>query len=319
MAYKKLPSLFLFLLAFVAISLSGYQCATQQFPVGRDSLPLDQNPGPYSGNDTNDNYYPDDYFEDQDEIDNRLPREIDDGCSRSQLRDLSNKAQANFEFNTSSLQDFRFGASENFEEVCARLYLDMSHQQGSLYRGTLDLALQTNSRIFTFKGFKSGFSSSDNRYNKWSRGSWRGDRNGKVDKEFHAIFEDEHSALILKLEDVRIRDIEDGEETYIGAGKIYYKMFRIATLEDTRSREGSCFSSGTYVRNAHTPPTRRPDRCWLLTYGPFNCRPEGALDVRASFKDIDITADDYRCFSELGEFWGLDIEEAFNDSIEDIK
>lgn len=325
MAYRKLPSFVLFLLAFVAITLSGYQCATQEFPSGRGSIPIDTNPDNYAdANVDDDYYYPDDYYSDdlnnEGKYNNRLPTEVNDRCNRSQLRGLSNKygAMANFEFDSASLEDLKFGASQNFDAVCARLYLDMS-QQGSVYKGKLALFLQTASNLEHFTGFNSGYSQNENRYNKWSGSSWRGDRDGNVNRNFNAIFEDEHSAIILKIEDIRIRDVRDGQEAYIGAGELYYKMFRIPEDDnEANNKKGSCYS-GTYVRYSHTPPTVRKDRCWFIKFGPFSCRPEGTLHVREAFTNINIATNNYKCFSRLGRFWGLDIEEAFNVSVEDIR
>ena len=319
MIYKKLPAFVLFALAFVVISLSGYQCATQQYPQGRGAIPIDPGPQPIS-TPVNDDTYPDDYGDKKadNQDDDRLPTDLDDRCNRKQLRELRYGTMANFEFNGSSLQDFLFGESQNFEPICGRLYLDMD-KVDSKYKGSLSLALQTNTRIRTFKGFKSGFSASDNRYNSWSGSSWEEDGNNKVDKTFHAIFEDEHSALILKLEDVVIRDVGDGEVRYMGAGEIFYKMFRIAVREDVTNTKGSCYSTGAYVSRAHTAPPRPSNRCWFVNFGPYSCRPEGSLGVKDKFTDISITAGSYKCFSRLGSFWNLDIEEAFNDSVKDIK
>ena len=317
MVYKKLPALVLFLLAFTVITLSGYQCATQQYPSGRGSLPISTPELTESSQPVIDDYYPDDYFGGEDNS-ARFPEEVSDRCNRKQLRDLNYGSPANFEFDRASLQDFSFGQSQNFEAVCARLYLDMS-RQGSVYKGRLAFALQTNSQVKTFQGFNSGYSASENRYNRWSGASWKENSNNEVNKKFYAIFEDEHSAIILKLENVVIRDVGDGEVDYRGAGKVYYKMFRIATKEDVQNTKGSCYSKGAYTAQAHTQPTARNNRCWFINFGPYNCRPDGSLDPKEKFKAINIAASNYKCFSRLGRFWNLNIEEAFNDSVEDIK
>ncbi|MCZ0932898.1 MAG: hypothetical protein OXJ52_07090 [Oligoflexia bacterium] len=316
MIYGKLPAVVLFALSFVVIATSGYQCSTRA--INRGEIPLDTIPTGPQQPATNDYYYPEDYFkDDRNDNNNRLPEEVTDNCRRSQLRDLNSGARANFEFDRSSLQDFLFGQSQNFDVVCARLYLDMS-RLGAVYKGSLAMAFQTNSHITPFTDFNSGYSASDNRYNKWSGSSWRADNNNKVNRQFHAIYEDEHSALILKLEDIRIRDVGDGEVDYVGAGEIYYKMFRIATRDDVKNTKGSCYSTGTYIKKAHTTPTAASKRCWFITSGPYSCRPEGALNPKDAWTNINITTNSYKCFSRLGRFWGLGIEEAFNDSVEDI-
>ena len=325
MVYRKLPTAILFLLSFFLIAISGYQCSTRVMESGRGEIAI--NPANQRGvvakPSESDYYYPEDYFKNKGPVSNRLPQPVNDRCSRGQLRDLSKRygAMANFEFDTAGLQDFLFGQSQNFDLECARLYINMNrtaYNSSPVYKGSLAMAYQTATNIKTAYGFNSGYSSSDNRYNQWSAGSWREDKNKQVNKNFHAIFEDEHSALILKLENIIVRDIGDGEIAYLGAGEIYYKMFRIATINDVRNTRGSCYSQGSYVSQAHTQPTARNGRCWFIKFGPYSCRPEGSLDPKDKHTNIDITANSYKCFSRLGRFWNLDIEETFNDSVEDI-
>ena len=326
MIYHKLPSAILFILAFVAIAISGFQCSTRVIGRGENSIPLQPDRETYRDRDNDseeDYYYDDDYLgklpKKEESVEDRLPKEYEDErCSRKQLRELGYGSPANFEFDRSSLEDFLLGKSLNFDPVCARMYLDMS-KLGSVYKGKLSLALQTNTEIKTFDGFNTGYSSSENRYNKWTGSSWREDKDNKVNREFHAIYEDEHSALILNLEDIRVRDVRDGQQGYIGAGELYYKMFRISTEYDVNksNTKGSCYSRGAYISQAHTAPPRR-NRCWFITLGPYGCRPEGSLNPGDKFTDINIKTSGYKCFSRLGRFWNLDIEEAFNDSVEDI-
>ena len=315
MLYRKLPTVFLFTLSFLLITASGYQCSTRvtdsrdggSIPLGRLD-PFEQEREKDSYND-DDYYYDDDYFEPGENTEERLPQEVSDNCRRSQLRDLGYGSMASFQFDTASLQDFRFAQSQNFNVVCARLYLDMSkltYNNSSVYKGSLALALQTKTEIKPFPNFSSGFAADENRYNKWSKGSWE-TKTDKVNKKFQAIFEDEHSAIILKIQDVRIRDRSDGEVRYVGAGTVFYKMFRIATKDDVRNTKGSCYSSGTYTSQAHTQPTVRNDRCWFISFGPYSCRPQGSLDPKAKWTNIDISSNSYKCFSRLGRFWNLDI------------
>ena len=319
MVYKKLPAVILFALSFFIITISGYQCSTRV--INRGEIPLDKGNPNLTGTQppviTDDYYYPEDYLGNDSGSVDSLPKEVTDNCKRSQLRDLHSGAVANFKFDSSSLQDFLFGQSQNFDVVCARLYLDMS-QMGSVYKGNVSLAFQTNSYIKPITGFSSGFSASDNRYNKWRGSSWQANSSNRVNKKFHAIYEDEHSALILKLEHVMVVDVGDGEVDYVGAGEVYYKMFRIATQDDVKNTKGSCYSTGTYIKNAHTPPSSRNKRCWFINLGPYSCRPEGSLNPKEAFTNINITANSYKCFARLGRFWGLSITEAFNAPIEDI-
>ena len=327
MVYGKSPTIFLFTLSFLVIATSGYQCATRVTD-GREggSIPLEtldtfKQRGQNNNYRNDDYYYDDDYFGPGENTEGRLPQEVNDNCRRSQLRDLGYGAIANFEFDRTSLQDFLFGESQNFDVTCAKLYLDMdkiTYNNASVYKGSVALALQTSTAIKPFSGFSTGFESDENRYNKWSGGSWQtsGD---KVNKKFQAIFEDEHSAFILKIQDVRVRDRSDGEVRYLGAGTVYYKMFRIATRDDVKNTKGSCYSKGTYTSRAHTTPTVRNDRCWFIKFGPFSCRPEGSLDPNSAWTNINISASGYKCFSPLGRFWNLDIEEAFDLPVQDIR
>ncbi|MDE0092282.1 MAG: hypothetical protein OXN83_03235, partial [Oligoflexia bacterium] len=207
------------LLSFFVIAISGYQCSTRVVTGQRDTIPIapiteSSQPG------TDDYYYSENYLDNEGENNNNnLPQEVTDRCSRKQLRDLNYGAIANFEFDKSSLQDFVFGQSQNFETLCARFYLDMSrlsYNNTRVYKGSLGLALMTNDAIKTFSGFNSGYSASENRYNRWGGYTWEAGNTGKINKNFHAIFVDEHSALIVKLTDVSVRDIGDGEVGYIG-------------------------------------------------------------------------------------------------------
>ena len=328
MVYGKFPTVFLFSLSFLIIAGSGYQCSTRvidsrvggSIPLGRPDTAVGQGDqsDSYSGDDY---YYGDDYFDPGENTEDRLPTEVTDNCRRSQLRDLGYGASANFEFDRTSLQDFLFGQSQNFSIACARLYLDMNkvtYDKVSVYKGSLALAFQTNTEIKPFPNFSSGFAPDENRYNKWDENSWDTTRNNKVKKNFKSIFEDEYSALILKIQDVRVKDRTDGEVRYLGAGTVYYKMFRIATQDDVKNTKGSCYSTGTYTSQAHTIPTVRNDRCWFIPFGPFSCRPQGSLDPKSTWTKINLNARGYKCFPRLGRFWNLDIEEAFNDSVQDI-
>ena len=150
------------------------------------------------------------------------------------------------------------------------------------------------------------FQPEENKYNRWSGSTWKADRNNTVHKKFHAIFEDEHSALILKIDDVRLKDLRDGDTAYFGAGEIYYKMFRVWTGD----KNDLCYTKGTYVSLARQSLPRK-NRCWLLGTGPFSCRPNGALAPRAKVTNINITGG-LSCYSRLGVFFNLKLEGAFN-------
>ena len=316
----KIPETLLFLISFVIISIGGYQCATRVISQPDILLPVDKGPNSSlpPGSSGNSHLYDEEYLKDigyKDDKDNRnsrLPSEPEDSCRRRQYNDLADEhgAIAGFKFDKSSVRDYHLGQSQNFGVKCPRLFLDMTKSSPRTYKGILTIVAEINGRIQGYQ-FSSG-EGSDNRYNRWDGSSyWRGDNNGRVSKNFHAIFESSKQAIILKLEDIRIRDIKDGEQGYFGAGEIYYKMFRIWTGD----KSDVCYSKGAYVSQAHTPPARRGSRCWLLGTGPFSCRPKGVLHPRAKVTAIDITANSYKCYNRLGRFFGLNIEKAFNSEV----
>lgn len=308
MIYRKIPSLLLFIFASAVIISGGYQCATRVTHEGTEIIPI-VNGGNNANLDDNDLNINDD------DTDSRLPEEPDDGCDRDQYSDFVKiyGEMGVLKFKT-NLEDYRLGREKNFGIKCPRIYLSMnrvSSDRPVKYRGQLAISYEADGEIRLQK-YKSGSGASENRYNSWSSGSWRAVR-GKVDKEFQAIFENEHLAIILKMEDVRTVDLEDGVVAYKGAGKIYYKMFRIWS----GNTNDVCYSEGTYVSQARRRPPKR-NRCWLITTGPFSCRPNGVLNPRESFSDIDLTEESFNCYSHLGNFFNVNIEEAFNADIEDI-
>ena len=314
MVYRKLPASLLFLLSFVIIVIGGYRCSTNVTydpQTGAHDFPIIENgEGPHSNDSP---LYPDGYGSDRGYENNNnanLPPDPGDGCSREQYRKLAEKygELGVFKFDRSSLEDYRLGTRINFDVRCPRIYVNMNKlgpSSSKIYKGMLGISYE-DGRNIKVKRFRSGWTAEENQYNKWSGSSWTANRHGEVNKQFHAIFEDEFGALILKLEDVRLRDIRDGEEAYFGSGEIYYKMFRIWTGD----KSDVCYSKGTYVSQARSQPTRKKI-CWILGTGPFSCRPNGALGPRASVTKISLTGD-LKCYSRLGVFFGLNIEEAFN-------
>ncbi len=231
-----------------------------------------------------------------------------DRCARSQYRDLSKRYGeiSSFKFDISSLEDYRMGVRQNFDLRCPRMYLSMSRYAKSkkTYKGALAISFEDGHSIKVQK-YTSGWTENENKYNKWLGSSWKPDKNDKVNRSFYAIFENNDNAIILRLKDIKVVDVRDGETAYWGAGELYYKMFR-AYSGDT---EDVCYSKGAYVSHAPRRPPKRA-RCWLLGIGPFSCRPNGVLPLKADVTNIDITKS-LKCYNRLGEFYGLDIERAF--------
>ncbi len=315
MIYRQLSASLLFLLSFAVLVLGGYQCATQNIGApGRTTIPIQ--PGGENGAygqgesgfyDPGPAHSP--RSEDRPSRRNSLPDDPGDKCARSQYRDLSKRYGeiSSFKFDISSLEDYRMGVRQNFDLRCPRMYLSMSRYAKSkkTYKGALAISFE-DGRSIKVQKYTSGWTENENKYNKWLGSSWKPDKNDKVNRSFYAIFENNDNAIILRLEDIRVVDVRDGETAYWGAGELYYKMFRIYS-GDTGD---VCYSKGAYVSHAPSRPPKRA-RCWLLGIGPFSCRPNGVLPLKAAVTNIDITKS-LKCYNRLGEFFGLDIERAFN-------
>ena len=320
--YRKSITGFFFLFAFFVIAISGYQCATNVSQDNSGAVPVnseDRGQGVNPDNNRGDGYYyPDDYLRyDRDREDSRLPPEPEDNCPRSTYRQLADRfgELAVFRIDKGSLEEYRLGASLNFPLNCSRIFVDMSKASGSsVYKGTLTVAYDDGKSV-KYQRYSSGHTADENRYNKWSGGSWRADEDGEVNRKFHAIYEDTDAAVIFKIDYIQERDIRDGEVELYAYGELYYKMFRYSK---TAGQDDVCFTTGTYMRYFQGRAIPRRKKCWLLPTGPFSCRPNGVLEPRASFKNINITGD-LPCYNRLGVFRNLHIKGAFNvNDIEDI-
>ena len=316
--YRKIVTSLLFLFSFFIVALGGYQCATRVESNPPPPPPYTFNGGFPANNPTN-SYLPIDTqssgpIDEVEESVNRgeLPQEPSNTCARKQHRNLANRygSLAVFKFDLSSLEDYRFGLPSNFsEDLCARMYLSMNLSERNFPKGNLTLSFEDSGSI-KVQRFSSGSQEREVENNFFTGGSWTPNSRGKVNKRFYAIFDNKDTAIILKLEDVRVRDIRDGETIYEGAGEIYYKMFRAYTGDNS----DVCYSGGTYISQLNSPPPKRA-RCWLLNQGPFSCRPEGVINSNSN-QSIKISRD-LKCYTRLGAFYGLNIQEAFH--VEDIR
>ena len=335
MTYRKVPIILLFALSFIVIMAGGYQCsqeAQRRFPGGgpdpnirppQNTTSSPVNYGELYGNSSGD-YNRRDSRQGNSRRSSRRSSRRDEyyresNCDRARHKELADRyggELAVFKFDKASVNDF-VGARSNFPLKCPRIVLSMSAQNSRFYKGKLHIIYTRDGRPSNIS-FDSGLSPDENKYNQWGRGSWREDRNGKVDKEFHAIFEDANTAIILKIEDVRVRDVRDGARDYLGAGKIYYKMFRAYTEPSDK-----CYSRGAYIYTVPQKP-HKTKPCWFISHGPYSCLPNGVLDVPKSGRaqpapEIDITGD-LPCYNRLGVFWGLEIMTAFDvRNVRDLK
>lgn len=319
MIYRKLPAALLFLFSFVVIAIGGYQCATRGGDGSggegsREEFIFQQgesNGGGYR--DANPPRYDSDPDYHTGGGGDRLPQEPEnENCPRSKYRDWEQQygAMGNLRFRGSSLEDFRFGQRQNFDLNCERIFLSMNHTSGRNYKGSLSLVYAIGKTVHRVT-VTSGREDEDNKHNRWESRSWRADRRDRVNNKFHAIFEDKHTAIILRLEDVREREVRDGEVAHLGAGEIYYKMFRYST---TAGRNDKCYQNGAYMKDMEGNFVRNKV-CWRNTVGPFSCLPDGAFFPRRGripdMPNIDITGD-LRCYNLLGEFFNVELEQAFN-------
>ena len=317
--YRKILIVFMMVFSFLVISLGGYRCATKithdaRQNESRQTLPID-NGGDTSGGsdgfeipdyDEADYLYEEGYGRDpnrrRSSNSNRNQGSGGSACAGSSgfYKGLADKngAMGGFSFNDASLKDILFGRNLNYGGKCGRIYLDMSRGSGSrAYSGRLALTVEDGDGYIPFY-FISG-DGDENRYNRWTTAS------SIFDRKFYAIFEDDHSAVILRLIEILEVDVGDGFTAFVGAGELYYKMFRIWV-----GGNDPCYTRGTYVKFAPQKPNQ-DKRCWLAVTGAFSCRPDGELGPGASWQEIDITGN-LRCYKQLGRFYNLKLKEAFN-------
>ena len=302
--YNKWVSAGLFALAFSAIVFGGYQCATrvdsQREPFGQGyPPPIDEGDGaPYSYNNGEGSSSGEGS---QTSLSSRNERR----CEREEGRG----ARARFDFNSAGLRGFMMGRRLNNAPECARLYVDMNlagevgTPKTKRYGGTLYLSFRDGRQAY-HADFDAGSHVEDAWHNYWRGTSWSPNNSGRVWKYFYAIFEGDNSAVILKLEDVRTAEAGDGKIIYIGAGKLFYKMFNIYTSDSDK-----CHRRGLHVTQANQTPDRGTRKCWQKDNGAWSCLPQGALPEGSK---ITIDLKNTPCYSQLGTFSHLNIETAFN-------
>ena len=243
-----------------------------------------------------------------------LPDEPDDKCNRSDYRRLVEDfgASAFIDIqNTSSFRDYRLGISENFRPECTRVYLDMAETEvrggRDYYEGSFYVSYE-DGRSIKYQKYSSGSTREDNKHNRWEGTSWNPSSTGKVRQKFYSIFDDEtHAAVILVIDEVRERNIRDGSTYLQGAGEVWFKMFKTFVNKSDR-----CYREGTYVTKARSTPRHPGKKCWLINRGPYACSPLGVNSSGNSILNFDLENKGYDCYSKLGEFRLLNINEAFN-------
>ena len=311
---RQILKILLFVVSFVLISLSGYQCSTQVIREGGTYQPPNgpsNNLGGYPGATPTAVRGP--------EYHKNKIRDTDDGdnCRHNKVRKAYSSTSAKMtNISNSGLTDYRFGKRANYDADCARVFVRLKSNKNKMgYSGEMSFVYYgtcLNGQKGVCKGSEitTGYQPSDARFNGWSKG----ERDVSVlDNTFRAIFEDTYGAYILSIEHVKESDVRDGYIRYLGAGSIYLKMFKTATLTDintNHNQAGDCYNTGTHVYHATTTPQRPSKVCWFIDTGPFSCRPDG------DFTALNLHKNNYKCFTYLGDFFGLDIEEALNIEID---
>ena len=286
---------FLILFSSSVIIFGGYNCA-KKVPVNTDGTIRHPIPGddPFTrpegpGDDT--------------DPEERLPDKETGKCHRKQYRELRKKygASAFIDLNHRNLRDFLKGQEPNYELGCPRIFLNMEKIEGkSFYEGSFSIAYEdtgySGQREVVLYPYDSGNAVADNKFNTW-KGNWR-----TPDVDFAAIFENSFSAIILRIKEVEMEDVADGELAYKGYGEVWFKMFRIF-----KKKGDDCYTKGGYIAHAPVKPPSPTKRCWLLDVGPYSCLPKGIRTIKSFNLRGDRT-----CYKKLGEFGYLDIHEAFN-------
>ena len=345
MVYKKWPALVLFIVAFIILTISGYQCAGPDLLGGipdRYQQPGDtansltntdgtantgntRNPATYNTSTSNLSS-----TGNTDNTDTVTTEDPIDKCPRKTLRDLERNegTKATFKFASSfALQDFRLGLTPNYDNACSRIYLDMNptkYGTANVFEGSMTL-VYVGTCVNGEQGIcqtrmSTGYGAEDARYNRWTAGDWDTAADGSVNskKQFHAIFEDDgYGSYILKMDYFQEVDIGDGKVGYRGWAELYSKMFRTSTSSDVHrvDQAGDCYNTGTYISAARQVPDNRPSiRCWFVKTGPFSCRPNGDLLINATFTDINLATKSYKCYRKLGTIYSMDVGRAFNTS-----
>ena len=351
--YQRFLASLLFVFSFIVIALGGYQCAQQPLGPSTNSSPTPSGGATNTGKNAQEQVpipSPSSSLDLDTSVDSSssLPQapDKDEGCSakRDQYRDMAKRygEMALFEFeNEQVIKDYRLGAKSNFGVQCARLFLDMKAvydpkkdtkskkvSKTKLYGGTLRLSYEVDGRTIDVVKYSAGDSIQENINNRWDiESSWVPNVDNQVNKkEFHAIFESEHSAVILSLTNVRTRDVGDGLRAYMGGGALFYKMFRCVN-----SLTSKCHNEGMYIAHSRADqcdyPRKKP--CWQKTAGGFSCLPNGVLPLvnvgsqvrEAALPRLNIASENGRsCYKTLGYFGRLDLEEAFHvKKVKDLK
>ena len=210
---------------------------------------------------------------------------------------------ANVRLSLYSINRFNDYTHSNFDDpqdVQMNLNLEKVSDTSKTYTGTLNIGfyeytldydgeVSSDNEFFEDSFSSGGFDDWDNasvskssKYNYWYRDS----ETGK--KIFKAFFQDHEGPILLIIDKVN-KSVGDGQAARVAGGSLWFKRFNSPAAEQ--------------------PPTV----CWLISLGPYDCRPKSWRTNRGIHVERSIypssNSNDYR---KLGSFQGLDLRKALN-------
>lgn len=314
---QKIQISLLMLFALGVVIVGGYNCSSRQV---RNTTPFnlsdkfgsktgtiaDSTANPNSTiNSSKTNYD----YETRDNV--NLPTENTNNCRREQYSDLEDKHGAAgplLDVSNSRIREYRLGRDTNFGVKCARVYLNLSKidEDEKYYEGELTISYEADGKV-NANTFRTGRKESENLHNYWTGGSIRS-------AEFYSIFEDSKGSVIFFIDEIREREIHDGETQRLAEGEVWFKIFR----GFSGNRNDVCYQEGLYVDQLRQVPPRPSAPCWLVPFGPYSCSPKGISGSNgSSTAKFKLTDEKYPCYKKLGNFVDLDIDEAFENGKEE--
>ena len=227
------------------------------------------------------------------------------------LEDRIGGGWASLDINPNMMEEYRLGASSNYEVTKGRVFLDMERVSGERYyegKTVIAYELKKDDGSHEVKSweFSSG-SGKDAVYNIWA--NFRND--GQFG--FHGFFSDRRSGAVIVVldepEDELMRADGDRAEVRFSSGSVWFMNFRKWNGRDDKDdcNENGCFLG---LSNCLGPPPPQK-MCWFIkNFGPYDCR---AFAInKHSVDSLQKLEPRGSCYKKLGEFTNLNIEDAFD-------
>ena len=235
-----------------------------------------------------------------------------------QLEDRVGGGSASLDIDPDMMEEYRLGASSNYEITKGRVFLDMERVSGEkYYEGKVVVAYELkkddNTREVKSWEFHSG-SGKDAVNNIWA--NFRND--GKFG--FHGFFTDGRSGAVIVVldepEDALRSSDGDRAEVRSSDGSVWFMNFR---KWNARDKKRDCNENGCFLglSNCIGPPPPQK-MCWFIkNFGPYDCR--AFADDKHSVDSLRNLEPRGSCYKKLGEFENLNIEKVFDlDEGEDL-